>query len=79
MNGPAFLRGGTWRRVYPIVFAVLCLLAAGCYRASREAGPEPAATSAPLEKETPGEMQQAVGTVPPPSLPEHHALHEEPP
>ncbi len=79
MNGPAFLRGGTWRRVYPIVFAVLCLLAAGCYRASREAGPEPAATSAPLEKETSGEMQQAVGTVPPPSLPGHHALHEEPP
>ncbi|HBX42851.1 MAG TPA: hypothetical protein DEH27_03165 [Deltaproteobacteria bacterium] len=80
MNGPTFLRGGTWRCIYPIVFAVLCLLATGCYRASHETGPEPAATSAPSEKETPGkEMQQAASTVSPPPLPEHHALHEEPP
>jgi len=74
------LRSGVWRCAYPLVLSALLVLAVGCYRASHEPGPEPAATSVPLEKETPGrEMQQAAETVSPPPPPERHALYEEPP
>jgi translation initiation factor IF-1 len=82
--GPTILRSGSCRYAYPIVFAALLVLAAGCYRASHETGPEegmsPSATSAPLEKEKPGtEVSQAAGTVSPPLPPENHASYEKPP
>lgn len=81
MYGPAILRSGACRYAYPLVFAALLVLAAGCYRASHETGPEgvpPAATSPPLEKEKAGkEMNQAAGTVSPPPPSGNHASYEE--
>ncbi len=83
MNGPTILRSGAWRCSYPLVFAALLVLTIGCYRASRETGPEgmpPAATSAPSEKETPEkEMQQTAEPVSPPLPSGGHASYEEPP
>jgi hypothetical protein len=73
MNGSIILGRGTRRTVCTLVFAVLYLLATGCYRASQESGPEgppKAAAVAPAvqdaAKEETDRAKSTVSPLPPP-------------